>query len=204
MKNGKSRPPGSNGAEGNQLGTDQLNKNEQYRRFEFFLGENEQAIRGFIRSLLPSGKDLDDLLQEVGLICWKKFETFDSDGDSEDFLRWAFVVARFEVLRHRRNMARDRVVLNEEVINILAVDAEDRIVIAEAERVALKTCIEMLNSTERRLLLSVHTQGDSVARIANELGQRARRLYSKVNALRDILADCVRKKLSAGEVYHEG
>jgi len=176
----------------------QPEKDKQYDQFVSLFARHEQAIRAFVRSLLPSGQDVDDVMQEVGLACWRKFET-QGPGDSDEFVRWACVVGRFEVLRHRRNCARDRLVLSEDVIEMLASDAESRLDRAAAERGAVEQCLKTLNENEQRLLLSVHTHGDSVAKIAAELGQTARRLYSKVNALRDLISECVRQRLAEGE-----
>ncbi|QDU38640.1 RNA polymerase sigma factor SigL [Maioricimonas rarisocia] len=167
-----------------------------YERFVSLFARHERAIRAYVRALLPSWQDVDDVMQEVGLACWRKFEQFD-DAAPDSFVRWASVVARFEVLRHRRNCARDRLVLAEDVVELLATDAEARLDRAEAERTALERCLQKLQDAERRLLLSVHTPGDSVARIAADLGLNARRLYSKVNLLRDRIGDCVRQRLSA-------
>jgi len=172
-------------------------RDDLYDQFVSLFARHERAVRGYVRSLLPSNQDVDDVMQEVGLACWHKFKTFDSAGSPGIFVRWACVIARFEVLRHRRNLARDRLVLSEEVIKLLATDAEIRLEKAQAERVAVESCLKKLSDPERRLLLSVHTQGDSIARIAVELGEKARRLYSKLNALRDLIAECVRKKLVA-------
>jgi RNA polymerase sigma-70 factor (ECF subfamily) len=85
------------------------------------------------------------------------------------------------------------------VIEILAADGEARLEKAEAERKAVEHCLAKLQEPERRLLLSVHTPGDSVARIAADTGQKARRLYAKVNALRDLIGECVRGRLAEGE-----
>ncbi len=166
-----------------------------YDRFVSLLARHERAVRGFVRSLLPSWQDVDDVMQEVGLACWRKFDAFDSAGSPDEFVRWACVVARFEALRHRRNCARDRLVLSEEVIELLAADAAERLEKAEMERNAVEHCLEKLQEPERRLLLSVHTRGDSIARIAADMGQQARRLYSKVNALRDLIGKCVRRRI---------
>jgi RNA polymerase sigma-70 factor (ECF subfamily) len=178
---------------------DNKKKDQQYDRFMSFFVGGERAIRAYVRSLLPSSQDVDDLMQNVGLACWHKFDSFDPEGTDQDFIRWCCVVSRFEVLRFRRSRARDRLVLGEEVIELLAVEAEDRLQRSEAERQALKKCLQKLNDTERRLLLSIHTRGDSISRIASESKQKARRLYSKLNALRDLVADCVRASLAQGE-----
>ena len=171
-----------------------------YDQFVSLFARHERSIRGFVSSLLPSNQDVDDVMQEVGLACWHKFKTFDCDGAPGDFVRWACVIARFEVLRHRRNLARDRLVLSEEVIHLLADDAELRLDRADTERTAVESCLEKMNEPERRLLLSVHTPGDSIARIAQEMDQKARRLYSKLNLLRDLIAECVRERLAERDV----
>lgn len=108
------------------------------------------------------------------------------------------MIARFEVLRLRRKYARDRLVLSEETIQRLATAAEDRSAVAEMERQALEECMKSLQPVDRQLLMSIHTRGDSVAQIAQQLGRDARRLYRKVNALRDLLSECVKRKVAEG------
>jgi RNA polymerase sigma-70 factor (ECF subfamily) len=171
-------------------------RDDQYDEFVSLLTRHERAIRGFVRSLLPSWQDVDDVMQETGLVCWRKFDSFHTTDDSGEFARWACVIARFEVLRHRRNCARDRLVFDEDVIEVLAADAESRLNKAEAEREAVTHCLRELREPERRLLLSVHMPGDSVAQIAADTGQKARRLYSKVNVLRDLISQCLRMRLA--------
>lgn len=175
------------------------NKDQQYERFMSLFVGSERAIRAYVRSLLRSSQDVDDLMQNISLACWHKFDQFDADGSGQDFVRWCCVIARFEVLRFRRSRARDRLVLSDEVIELLATDAEERLQRSEAERQALAGCLQKFSEAERRLLLSIHTQGDSISRIAVESNEKARRLYSKLNTLRDLVADCVRASLASAE-----
>ena len=170
----------------------------RYDQFVALFGRHERAVRGVIRSMLPSSQDADEVMQEVGLACWHKFSDFQTDDSQDAFFRWACVIARFEVLKYRRKCARDRLVLSDETIQLLSAEAEDRALIAEQERQALEDCLNRMPPADQRLLLSVHTRGDSVADIARQLGQNARRLYSRVNALRDLLGECVRQKLAEG------
>ncbi len=174
-------------------------KDQQYDRFMSLFVGSERAIRAYIRSMVRSIQDVDDLMQNVGLACWNKFDQFDPEGSCQDFIRWCCVISRFEVMRFRRSRARDRLVLSEEVIELLATEAEDRLQRSEAERQALNLCLQKLTETERRLLLSIHTQGDSISQIAAESNEKSRRLYSKVNMLRDLVADCVRKSIPQWE-----
>ncbi len=171
---------------------------DRYEQFVALFARHERAVRGVIRSMLPTSQDADEVMQEVGLACWHKFSNFQADGSQDAFFRWACVISRFEVLKYRRKCARDRLVLSDETIHLLSADAEDRCLVAERERQALEGCLNGLSPADRRLLLSVHTRGDSVADIARQLGQSARRLYSRVNKLRELMGECVQRKLAEG------
>ena len=174
-------------------------RDQQYSQFVQMFVRHEAAVRGFVRSLLPSWADTDDVMQEVSLACWKKFDQFESGDEAGEFLRWTCMIGRFEVLRHRRRFARDRLVLSEDVIQLLAADAESRLDLASKERQAVEQCLQKLNAAERRLLLSVHTPGDWIARIADEMNEKSRRLYTKLNFLRDQIAQCVRQRVAGAE-----
>lgn len=131
--------------------------------------------------------------------CWKKFTDFQptsSETSCEAFIRWACVIARFKALSWQRDRARDRLVFRESVIEQLSKDAVESMVRCEDERRAVEVCLEKLPEDQRRLVLSVHSPGESVARIAAETGQKARRLYSKINVLRSLLMECVDRQLA--------
>lgn len=174
----------------------ELSQADRYETFLALLARHERAIRGVVRSVLPSSHDADEVMQEVGLACWRKFSDFQNNASPDGFFRWACVVARFEILKYRRKCARDRLVLSEEIIQLLAADAEERCAVAASERHALEACLKRLPPADQRLLLSVHTPGDSVAAIARQLGQQTRRLYSRIARLRELVGECVRRKLA--------
>lgn len=174
-------------------------RDQQYDHFVALLARHDLAIRRYVRFLLPSSDGVDDLVQETALECWKKFSDFqpvDAESAADEFVRWACVIARFKVLSWQRNKARDRLVFRDAVIEKLSESAIDSLDRPSEQRLAVEACLEQLPSDERRLLLSVHSPGESVARIAQESGTKARRLYSKVNALRAVLLECVERRLS--------
>ncbi len=177
----------------------QTDQESRYNLFVGLLARNDQAIRRFVRSLLPSAEGVDDIVQDIALECWKKFADFgsgESDDVSEQFIRWACVIARYKVLSRQRDSARDRLVFRESVVEQLAATALESLDRREVERRAIDCCLDKLEGDQKRLVLSVHLPGDSIAKIAEETGQKARRLYSKVNALRRILLDCVQQRLA--------
>ena len=109
---------------------------------------------------MPPWADVDDVMQDVGLACWRKFSELER---KEDFPQWACVVARFEVLSHRRKHARDRLVFSEETLALLADVEVTRLDQRQRERVAIEACLQKLALAERTLVLSVHMPGASVA-----------------------------------------
>ena len=57
----------------------------QYDRFVSLFARHEQAVRSFVRSLLPSWQDVDDVMQEIVLVCWRKFDAFEVTGSADEF-----------------------------------------------------------------------------------------------------------------------
>jgi len=63
------------------------------------------------------------VVQETGLGCWKRFHDVtpnNPDWATDDFVRWACVIARYKVLSWQRNRVRDRLVFRESVVAQLA------------------------------------------------------------------------------------
>jgi len=66
---------------------------------------SEQAVRAFVRSLVPTIADSNDVRQEVAIVLSEKFAEYPT---SDDFRRWAFGVAKLrlkELLTRRRGSA---------------------------------------------------------------------------------------------------
>ncbi len=89
----------------------------------------------------------------------------------------------------------------ESVVERLAQAALDDLDQQDWERKAIETCLSKLPDDQRRLVLSVHSPGESIAKISAETGEKARRLYSKVNSLRRLLLECVNGQM-IGDVEH--
>lgn len=178
---------------------DGIDQEARYNEYVSLLARHDQAIRRFVRSLLPSAEGVDDVMQETALECWKKFSDFtpaSPDDAVDEFIRWACVIARYKALSWQRDHARDRLIFRESVIEQLARSASDILDQQEFERQAVQSCLSKLEDDQRRLVLSVHMPGESVALIAAETGEKARRLYSRVNVLRKRLLECVQRKLT--------
>ena len=165
-------------------------ENPQHERFVRLFAVNEPAIRAFVRKLVPKRDDVGDVIQNVAIALWRKFDP--SRGDL-DFRKFAFSVAHYEVLAWRRDRARDRHVLDEDVLMLLAEEAEEAADSFAAQREALKSCMEKLAEPQRKLLMAAYATKGSIQQLAQQSRRSTQGLYQWLYRMRIILLDCVRK-----------
>jgi RNA polymerase sigma-70 factor (ECF subfamily) len=165
---------------------------EQHERFLRAFSTHEPAIRAFIRRLLPSRTDADDVMQEVAIVLWEKYDTFRAGAD---FRAWAFGIARFKVLAWLRDKRRDRLVLSEETVSLLADESmRDEPQLAR-QRAALELCAEKLARDQRDLLFAAYQPGSRIHEIAAASGRTVAGFYQWLHRMRRLLLDCVRREL---------
>jgi RNA polymerase sigma-70 factor, ECF subfamily len=166
----------------------------RHDRFLRLFAEHEGAVHAFVRSLLPTRGEAAEVMQEVAVVLWQKFDV------ARDFRKWAFGVARLEVLRFLQSRRRDRHVFDDELVNRLADDAiawEQR---HETQREALGLCLQKLPAMQRELLLAAYTKGTRMDELAARRGQTAMSLYKMLHRIRQALLECVRRALSQEEL----
>ena len=167
--------------------------NDQHHdQFLRLFAEHDPVLRTFVRSLVPSLADASDVMQEVAVVLWQKFAEFDA---TRDFRKWAFGVARYEVLAYLRDRARDRHVFNDELVGRLADEAAAAVRQHEARREALETCLQKLPEARRALVLAAYAKGTRMDELATQRGQTAMSLYKLLHRIRQVLLECVRRQL---------
>jgi len=171
---------------------------DQHRRFLRSFTANEPAVRAYVRRLVPTRVDADDVMQDIAVVLWEKFSEFRSEGN---FRAWAFGVARYEVLAWRRDRARDRLVLDEDVVERLAEETASE---AEEHRLAkqrgaLEKCLAKVTPEQRDLLMGAYDSDNRIQDIAADSGRSVAGFYQWLHRMRRQLHDCVRRQLQ-GEV----
>ena len=61
--------------------------------------QHEPELRAFVRSCCPRAQEVDEVMQEVTIVAWRKFSTLDN---RDAFGAWACMIARYELLMARR------------------------------------------------------------------------------------------------------
>ena len=122
-------------------GMDAPQKQSSDDDFVELMTKNQLRLRSFILTLVRDAATADDVLQDTSLVVWKKRLDFDR---SKDFFRWACGVALLEVLQYRRRADSDRLLFDEDLINVLAVDYMEHVEDWDQQRSALRGCIQKL------------------------------------------------------------
>lgn len=153
----------------------------------------EATIRAYVRRLLPTRADADDVMQGVALVLWAKFEQFREDGD---FRSWALGVARYEVLAWLRDRGRDRLVLAGDVAEMIADETANDVFLLEERRIALQTCLEKMAPHNRNLLLDSYGSELKIQEVAATSGRSVAGFYQWLHRMRRILLDCVQQEVA--------
>lgn len=168
------------------------------RRFSDLWQQSQRTVRAYLASFVPDGSLLDDCMQEVALVAWRKGPL---DQGDRDFLHHALACARNIGMAARRKIHGDRLkLLSPDVAEALA----DTVVSLEAnpepsDRVeALRNCIGRL-STDQQALIRVRYSADGPGELSNEArraGKSLETLYKRLERLRSLLRECVTRQLS--------
>ncbi len=160
--------------------------------FVQLLSRHEPVVRAYLRGLVGTMEEVDELMPEVALVAWRKFAELE---DWMAFAKWDCVIARYEVPRHRRDKARDRLVLDDDVIARLAAEAEEETPKTEAQLRALESCLQKLPEDRRKLVLACYVPGVSIKDIAARTGRSEDGLYQLLRRIRLELQRCVESVL---------
>ncbi|WP_244952253.1 sigma-70 family RNA polymerase sigma factor [Roseimaritima ulvae] len=166
---------------------------ERHRRFLRAFTSHEPAVRAFVRRLVPTRADADDVLQEVSIVLWEKFDEFRPDGD---FRAWACGIARYKVLAWLRDKGRDRLVLNSEVVEMLANESLQAESHLEQQRLALESCFEKIPSEQRDLLAGAYRQNVKIQDVAARSGRSVGGFYQWLHRMRKLLLECIGRELA--------
>ena len=157
--------------------------------------QNEPVLRCVARAMLSDWTMVDDVLQEAGITMWEKMSQL---RDEAGFLPWAKVIVRFKCRSAINALRRDRLVLSDEAVRLIAEDLEtlDRDYY-ESALAALKGCLSQLPHHQKELVLAPYCRAESLEQMADQIGKTANSLYKQLGRLRVKLSDCVALTLQA-------
>ena len=166
--------------------------------FVQLFARHERHLRAFVRSMGLGWNEVDDVIQTVSLVMWRKWKTFDPESD---FMKWGRVIARFEVLKFRRTIARDRHVFSEEIMEKLANRTTELEEGQNENRYleALENCLLTVPEKSRRFLNLAYRGDRTIGQVAEDIGKSATAFYKTLRRIREKLQGCIEQKM--GEAH---
>jgi RNA polymerase sigma-70 factor (ECF subfamily) len=147
-----------------------------------------------ILAQVPQPVDAEEILQDVNVIAWSKFEQFRA---GTNFLAWVSQIATFEILKYRSKKRRERLQFSEEFLDVIAQESLKQAEQLEDRRAALKECIEHLRSRDRELIRQRYSGEESGKELAETIGRPANSVYQSLGRIRRTLLECIQRRLAA-------
>jgi RNA polymerase sigma-70 factor (ECF subfamily) len=170
-----------------------MQKLERVDEFVSLYLQYSRRIYGFIRSLVPCQQDAEDVFQDASRTLWEKFDQYQS---GTSFLVWAFSVAHFKVLQHRRSQTRRMPSLSDAVLELIVEDLSEFSLQDDVRYEVLNNCLQKLPAGDRDLIEARYRQGQAVKSVASQLGRSADSIYRALRRIHKALLLCVQQGMA--------
>ncbi len=168
-----------------------LSKEDQ-ETFTRLWTETQPTVSHYLLSLVRDSTIAKDLLQSTALVLLRKFDDYDRD---EPFLPWAMGVAKFEVLGHRRDTARNRVIFDSEMLDRYTGRWSEMATEQSDETTALQDCLKKLPERLRHLVRLRYYEEQNSKEISKALDLTAGNVRVTLQRTREQLRQCVEQSL---------
>ena len=165
--------------------------------FVALLATCQRPIFLYAMSLLGNVDDAEEVVQESGLVLWRKFQEYQP---GTDFVRWACQIARYQSLKLRTRRYRGPQVFSNEFLAMIAAASEEKSQAElESRREAMLRCVQELKAADRDLIVRRYHKGATTRDVAEALNRSAQGTRRSLQRIRETLAACVRRKLAREE-----
>ena len=170
-----------------------MNIEKQNEHFLSLYFKNEADVRAFVRNSIQNYHDVAEIMQESTIVAWNKFNKLD---DAEkNFGKWFCVIARYEIMRFRRDKARDRLILNEVLLEKILDEGISEYDQRKETMEHLKACIEKLKPPNRQLLEIAYDSETAIKDFAKRMNKKADTVYQSLRRIRILVAECMEEKI---------
>lgn len=149
-------------------------------------------------TIMGNRDDADDVMQEVCIILWQKFDEFE---EGTNFKKWAYTVT-FNVAKAfaRKRRRRRGFRLNDDALMKVAQVKSSGSELFELQRELLRECLDKLPENDRTFLSGCYRNSASLINYAREVRMPVETIYTKLKRLRRRLAECVTRGMGREEL----
>ena len=156
--------------------------------FVQLMTSHQGRLFGYLLSLLGDPDHANDVLQETNMVLWRDHPEF---RPGSNFAAWAFRVAHFQVMAFRQRRLRDRLVYEDDLLDMLAPAAKAVDDLYEDRARRLAGCLQKIAGPHRELLRRRYADGESLQSIAGWKGTTANAVTQMLFRIRQTLLQCV-------------
>ena len=158
----------------------------------------QPSVYAFIRGNGFPVPDADDLLQEVALVLWRQYSSYDP---TRPFLGWAIGIARnIARNRWRHSKVRQDVVVDTDLCGEVGDLVADALTENEGEfareRDHLEDCLNALPEHSRKLITLRYADDADVRKVAKAVGKTYAATSVMLSRIRAVLEECITSKLA--------
>ena len=152
--------------------------------------KHRHGLLAYLYGVLPDAHVAEDLFQEVCVVAVQKAAEFQ---DGTNFVAWARTIARNKLREHLRR--RSGVTVDDAFFDGLE-SAFDAVRAPDVRKDALRRCLGEIQERARQMLVWRYEEGLTAASIADRMGQSRASVNSLLQRVREILRDCVERRVS--------
>ncbi len=161
-------------------------------RYIRLLTANHVRIKSFIFSLLSNEADAEDVMQDTSIVMWKKFDSYVPE---TDFTAWAVTIAKYKVMEFRRKNYSDGLMVDNQVLEILAKNNLDISEQTEERTEKLMECVKELQEVDRHFIQLKYSHGLTLKKLANRFGLSVTSAFRNNARIHGLLHSCVQRKM---------
>jgi len=148
-------------------------------------------LYGYLLSSLANHDAANEVLQETNLVMWRKSAEFEI---GTNFHAWAIRIASFQVMAFRQKQIKDRLVFDQELVELIGKRFQKRIPGYEEKASRLARCIEKLPEHYRDVVHRRYLNGESLKTIATDLKKQRNAIGQLLFRIKSKLIECVGKQ----------
>lgn len=168
--------------------------NDQQVQFTRLWTAAQPAVAAYVRAVVRDAHVAKDIVQNTALVLLGKFEHWDS---TREFLAWALGFAKFELLAHRRDSARSRLVFDDALLDAVTDSWPSVVAELEHEQSALQECLETLAPKSREIVRLRFYDELKMSQVAERVGSTSGATRVSLMRIRRHLEDCVHRRMRA-------
>jgi RNA polymerase sigma-70 factor, ECF subfamily len=165
-----------------------MDKQERHDLFVELITRHQGELYGYIFAVVRNREDADDLYQSVGMILWRKFESFRPDSS---FISWAGKTASFVVRNFLKRKKRPVYVSEGLSEALIETASEAQCDTTESYLAALDGCRRKLGLDDEELLKLRYVEELGTRQIAEQLGRAQASVCHSLARIRHWLFDCI-------------